>query len=137
MLCHLFVIYLVPPPRIIEHPTNTTVPVTQTAVLVCVGQGYGFVDVSWHRTIKSNEQSIPSKSIVTTMVSSDDITTIISSLTIPDLADSHRGSYWCVYSNNGGETHSGIAELATRSKPLLYDILLIFTLLHTYISSSS
>ena len=123
-----------PPPRIIEYPMNTTVPVTQTAVLVCVGQGYGLVDVSW---IRGKNKLIPSKSIVTTMVSSDDITTIISSLTIPDLADGDRGSYWCVYSNNGGETHSGIAELATRSKPLLHDILLIFILLHTYISFSS
>ena len=36
-----------PPPRIIVHPMNKTRPhaVTENATFVCVGQGYGFVDV--------------------------------------------------------------------------------------------
>ena len=49
--------YLVPPSRIIEHPTNITQPITQTAVLVCVGQGYGFVDISWIRMVNGDERS--------------------------------------------------------------------------------
>ena len=108
--------YLVSSPRIIEHPLDIEILVTQTAVFKCVGQGYGFVDVSWLRTLNNSEQSIPSKSIVTTMVSSDNITTITSSLIISNLADSKRGNYWCVYINSAGETHSAIAELTIESK---------------------
>ena len=46
---------------------NTTLPVTQTAVLACVGQGYGFVDVSWIRIVNGDERSLRGKSIVTTI----------------------------------------------------------------------
>ena len=113
-MCYV-ILYSVPPPRIIEHPIDIELPVTQTAMFECVGHGYGFVDVSWLRTISNNERSLPSKSTVTTMVSSDNIATITSVLTISDLADSKRGNYWCVYTNSGGETHSRIADLTIES----------------------
>ena len=105
-----------PPPRIIEHPMDIEFLVTQTAVFKCVGQGYGLVDVSWLRKINNTERSIPSKSTVITLVSSDNITTITSSLIISDLNDSKRGNYWCVYINSAGETHSALAELTIGSK---------------------
>ena len=107
-----------PPPRIIEHPMDVTIPVTETAVFVCVGQGYEFVDVYWRRIrIRDyRERYPPSKSTVTTMVTPDNITTITSILTIPDITDSNRGDYWCVYSNNNGGRRSNIAQLAIGSK---------------------
>ena len=107
-----------PPPRIIEHPMDVTVPVTQTAVFVCVGQGYGLVDVNWRRIKRgqSRERPPPDKSTVATMVTPDNITTITSMLTIPDVADGNRGDYWCVYSNNINETRSNIVQLAIGSK---------------------
>ena len=95
---------------------NTTLPVTQTAVLVCVGQGYGFVDVSWIRIVNGDERSLRGKSIVTTMVTPDNITTITSSLTIPDLENRDGRDYKCIYSNSEGETSSYIASLTIGGK---------------------
>ena len=107
-----------PPPRIIEHPMDIIVPVTETVVFVCVGQGYGFVDVNWQRIRigQSRERPPPDKSTVITMVTPDNVTTITSILTIPDVTDRNRGDYWCVYSNNVNETRSNIARLAIGSK---------------------
>ena len=105
-----------PPPRIIEHPKNITVPLEQTAVFVCVGQGYGFVEVNWNRARNNKVRPLPGKSAVVTKVTSDDITTITSTLTLPDLASGHRGNYWCEYSNNVSETLSYIGQLTIGSK---------------------
>ena len=107
-----------PPPRIIEHPMDTTRPVTQTAVFVCVGQGYGFVDVSWIRVKNNNDEiPIPSKSIVTTMATPDNITTLTSILTIPNLKDNDdKKNYKCIYNNSKGEIHSNHARLTIGSK---------------------
>ena len=92
---------------------DKTCPVTQNATFVCVGQGYGFVDVSWIRIRSGNERSPPDKSIVTTMVTPDNVTSI---LTIPDLRDNDGGRYRCRYNNNGGETNSNLARLTIGSK---------------------
>ena len=108
--------YLVPRPRIIEHPMNMELPVTQTAVFVCVAQGYGLVDVSWIRIVNGDERSLRGKSIVTTMVTPDNITTITSSLTIPDLENRDGRDYQCIYSNSEGEISSYIASLTIQSK---------------------
>ena len=95
---------------------DTTVPVTQAAVFVCVGQVYGLVDVSWIRIVNDDEKSPRGKSIVTTMVIPDSITTIISSLTIPDLETRDGRDYKCIYSNNEGEMSSYIASLTIVGK---------------------
>ena len=94
---------------------NTTRPVTQTAVFICVGQGYGFVDVSWIRVKNNNEEiPIPSKSIVTTMATPDNIT---SNLSIPRLKDSDdQRRYKCIYSNSGGKMDSNLVTLTIGSK---------------------
>ena len=92
---------------------DKTRPVTQNATFVCVGQGYGFVDVMWFTERKSSEISLPGKSIVTTMVTPDNTTSI---LTIPDLRNNDRGRYRCGYTNSGGETDSDVARLIIRSK---------------------
>ena len=116
MLCPLFVKHLVPPPRIIEHPLDATVPVTQAAGFICVGQGYGLVDVSWIRILNGDERSPRRKSIVTTMVTPDNITTITSSLTIPNLENRDGRDYKCIYSNSEGQTSSYIASLTIGGK---------------------
>ena len=91
---------------------DKTRPPTQNATFVCVGQGYGFVDVRWVRGGR-NGRSPPGKSIVTTMATPDNITSI---LTIPDLIGSDGGRYRCRYNNSGGETHSNNARLTIGSK---------------------
>ena len=104
-----------PPPRIIVHPMDRTRPVTENATFTCVGQGYGFVDVSWVRirNNNNNERPLRSKSIVTTMVTPDNVTSI---LTIPDLENSDGRPYMCRYINSGGETDSDLARLIIGSK---------------------
>ena len=107
-----------PPPKIIKHPMDRTDPVTQTAVLVCVGQGYGVVDANWIRRRGSIEGSPPDKSVVTTIM--PDNTGITSILTVPDLRDNDGGSYKCRYKSSGGETDSDIAILTIASKCIHY-----------------
>ena len=102
-----------PPPRIIEHPMDVELPVTETAVFVCVGQGYGLVDVNWVRITRNDERLLRSKSTMATMVTHDNITSI---LTIPDLEDRDGRDYRCIYNNSGGETHSNNATLTIGSK---------------------
>ena len=102
-----------PPPRIIEHPMDIRRPVTVSTVFVCVGQGYGSVDVNWVRIIKIDERPLRSKSTVTTMVTPDNITSI---LTIPDLEERDGRGYRCIYNNSAGEAHSNKATLTIGSK---------------------
>ena len=102
-----------PPPRIIVQPMGKTRPVTENATLECVGQGYRFVDVNWFRIRSGNERPLRTKSIVTTMVTPDNVTSI---LTIPDLENRDGGRYRCEYSNSGGETDSDNARLIIGSK---------------------
>ena len=91
---------------------DITFPATQNATFVCVGQGYGFVDISWVR-MRSMERPLRSKSIVTTTVTSDNITSI---LTIPDLRNNDGRQYRCRYINSGGQTDSRPARLTIGSK---------------------
>ena len=102
-----------PPPRIIEHPMDVELPVTETAVFVCVGQGYGLVDVNWVRKTRNDERLVQSKSTMATMVTHDNTTSI---LTIPDLEDRDGRDYRCIYNNSGGETHSNNATSTIGSK---------------------
>ena len=90
---------------------DITVPVTQTAEFVCIGQGYGYVDVMWFRG--NGNRSLPGRSTVTT---EDNFTTITSILTIPDVNDNTPSRYGCRYSNNENETDSSIARLTIEGK---------------------
>ena len=106
-----------PPPRIIEHPMDSGVPITDIVVFMCVGQGYGLVDVSWLRGRGNHGRPPPDRSTVTTMVTPDDITTITSTLTIPNVTEEeHDTTYRCRYSNSEGETDSSIVRLTIGSK---------------------
>ena len=80
----------------------------------CVGQGYGLVDVMWFKGNK--EKSPPGRSTMTTMVTPDDITTITSILTIPNVNDNTPKMYRCRYSNHEGENDSNIARLTIGCK---------------------
>ena len=100
-----------PPPRIIVQPVGITRPVTQNATFVCVSQGYGFVNVRWFRGERN--RSPPGRSIVTTMVAPNNITSL---LTIPNLRNNDGGRYRCRYINSGGETDSDLARLTIGSK---------------------
>ena len=90
---------------------NQTVPVTETVEFICVGQGYGIVNVSWYRG-RNNTQP-PAMSNVINIVTPNFIN---STLTIPNLRDRDSGGYRCRYSNNGGRTFTNFATLTIESK---------------------
>ena len=92
---------------------DVTAPVTQTAMFVCVGQGYGLVDVSWFSSGRNSLRSLPDKSIFTTIVTSDNITSILS---IPDIINNDEAHYRCRYNNSGGVTDSGQRRLTIGGK---------------------
>ena len=104
-----------PPPRITEQPMDVMQPVTETAMFICVGQGYGFVDVNWVRINRQNRNEIAlrQKSVVNTVVSPDNITSV---LTIPRLENKDGRDYRCIYSNSQGDTRSNNATLTIGSK---------------------
>ena len=82
----------------------------------CVGQGYGFINVSWVIGRGNNERPPPDKSTVTTMVTPDNITTITSILTIPDVNDRDGKIFRCNYCNGKGDTYSNSAALTIGCK---------------------
>ena len=94
---------------------DITLPVTQNATFVCVGQGYGFVDVEWVRLVRNQrERPPPERSTVTTIVTPDNIT---STFTIPDVTERENlRNYRCIYNNNAGETPSDTALLTIGGK---------------------
>ena len=92
---------------------DITVPITETAMFVCVGQGYGLVVVNWVRIVRNDERPLRPKSTIATMVTHDNITSI---LTIPDLEDGDGRDYRCIYNNSGGQIHSNNATLTIGSK---------------------
>ena len=105
-----------PPPRIIEHPMDMIVPANRTVIFVCVGEGYGFVEVNWFRVRRGNVRTLRGKSMVNTTVIEDSIT---STLTIPRLNDNDgKDDYRCNYNNIGGQTSSKDATLTIDCKCL-------------------
>ena len=98
-----------PAPRIIVQPMDITVPATQNATFVCVGQGYGFVDVSW----SGNRRTLRERSIITTKITSDNITSM---LTIFDARGRDEGTYRCRYNNSGGIRNGDRARLTIGSE---------------------
>ena len=95
---------------------DMTVPRRGIAVFLCVGQGYGSVNVMWFRGTSDNGGSPPERSTVTTMVTPDNITTITSILTIPDVNNKTLKWYRCRYNNSEGETDSNIVRLTVVCK---------------------
>ena len=108
-----------PSPRIIKQPVDTMRLATQNATFVCVGQGYGFIDISWIRGVRINERPPPSKSIVTTVITPDSIT---NTLIIPKLRDRDKGRYKCRFVNSAGGTDSYRALLSIESKCLHFSV---------------
>ena len=100
-----------PPPRIIEQPMDITRPVTEDAMFTCVGQGYGFVDVSWYRE-RANRNPVEIRGIgrssYNIMVTPDHIS---STLTISDLLNRDERNYWCRFDNNIGHVLSRFTAL--------------------------
>ena len=105
-----------PPPRIIKHPMDIAVLRGETAVFECVGQGYGFINASWVRGKGKYERPPPERSTVTFMATQNDITTITSILTIPNVNDAIAKLYRCKFSNSEGEVYSDIGKMTVKSK---------------------
>ena len=100
---------------------DVIVPGGGTAMFKCVGQGYGYVDVSWFR----GSGNLRRKSNVTTIVTSYNITSI---LTIPDVNNKDERNYVCIYNNSAGLTRSNAGRLTIGSKGSHIMIIQLYTL---------
>ena len=108
---------------------NITIPAGSNITFKCVGQGYGFVDVSWVIGRGDNERFPHNKSTVTTMATPDNITAITSILTIPYVNDGDGRNFRCIYRNSIGEMYSATARLTIGSK---YIVIMFNYTVHVY-----
>ena len=100
-------IFIVSPPHIITHPTDTRAAAPFSGVFTCSAGGYGHLNISWYREDASH-QLIPDKCTVN-QTSSPQITT--STLTIPHVTEDDGGKYYCVVWANKQATRSRHAIL--------------------------
>jgi len=94
-------------PVIVQQPMDQTVPPTEVANFTCTGQAYGDVNVSWF-TMRRNNNPLPDKAIITTNITPDLITSI---LTIPNVLARDEREYLCRLINSAGSTDSDLAQL--------------------------
>ena len=99
-------------PVIIQSPKNVITPLSSTATFTCVGQGYGFVSVTWKR--RNTAKAIPRKSKINNTYTLNHY--IVSTLTIPSVRTRDKGIYQCVYVNSKGPAYSNFAILQIGSK---------------------
>ena len=88
---------------------DLTRSVTETAIFTCVGQGYGLVNVSWHRQNDNRNPVTRRRRFTSNIVVTPD--RISSTLTIVDLQNNDERNYWCRFDNNIGHMLSMFATL--------------------------
>ena len=111
LLWKYFLIYVVLPPAIAESPNDVITPLLSTVTFKCIGQGYGYVRVTWEKRNSGNP--LPSKMNIDTYILNHHI---ISILTIPSVQFEDEGIYQCVYVNSRGATYGYPARLDVGSK---------------------
>lgn len=104
--------YIVLHPVIAESPKSVITPLSTTATFKCVGQGYGYVRVTWEK--RNTDILLPNKTKIDTIYTADHH--IISILTIPTVEVEDEGIYQCVYMNSKATTYSYFARLNIGSK---------------------
>ena len=124
----MYNIFLVSPPYIITHPTDTSAAAPFSGVFTCSAGGYGHLNISWHREDVPH-QLIPDKCTVS-QTSSPQITT--STLTIPHVIDDDAGKYYCVVWANKQATRSRRATLYTSSMSELNQELILVDIVFNY-----
>ena len=99
-------------PVIIESPKNVLTPLLSTALFTCIGQGYGYVSVTWKKRNTNNplHKKIKAHTIYTSNHH------IISTLTVPSVKNKDAGTYQCVYVNSIGSAYSNFATLKIGGK---------------------
>jgi len=113
--------YIVAPPQITTHPTDTSAATPFSGVFTCSASGYGYLNIVWYRT----PGVLPDKSSISE-VHSPKITT--STLVIPNVTNDDVGDYHCIVRTRNFGVWSEIARLYYGST---YDIIyLSYILLH-------
>jgi len=105
--CKFIILLLVPFPRIITHPTDTSAAAPFSAVFICSAQAYGEMLIQWE-----GKDNLPSP----VQVSTPELTT--STLTIPNVTGKDAGTYYCVVWANRQGARSHAASLVFSGKPL-------------------
>ena len=100
---------LVSPPVIRKHPTPEKATVYSSITFKCKVEGHGAINVEWRKL----GSALP----VTATVSNANLTNGVSSiLKITKLVGFYAGMYYCVASNQAGQTTSKYAKLSVEGK---------------------
>ena len=97
-------LFIVPAPHIITHPTDTSAVVPFSGVFTCSAGGYGYRYIIWYR----RTGPIPKKAYSTLIPSVNETTSV---LTIPNVTSKDVGVYYCVVWVNKTAIQSQTANL--------------------------
>jgi len=104
-----FVLYVVPVPFFVIHPTDTSAAAPFSSEFTCSAGGYGYRNIVWYR--RSN--TLPKKAYSTLIPSVNETTSI---LTIPNVTIEDVGVYYCRVWVNRAAIQSRSANLFLSGK---------------------
>ena len=100
---------LVSPPVMIKHPKPEMATVCSSITFTCKVEGYGHINVEWRKL----GSALP----ITATVSNTNFTNGVSSiLKITNMVGYYTGMYYCVASNQAGQTTSKYAKLSVKGE---------------------
>ena len=100
----MLLIFVVVPPQITTHPTDTSAAAPFSGVFTCSASGYGYLNITWYRT----PRLLPDKSNISEVYSPEATT---STLVIPNATNDDTGGYYCVVKANEYGVWSNVAKL--------------------------
>jgi len=89
-ICNTF-LFLAPPPRVTQQPTNTSAADPFGAHFTCVAIGFGTITIYWKK-VNAIDKEIPSKAIISEERSLESVN---STLFIPNVILADEGGYYC------------------------------------------
>ena len=109
--CYAYIspIHTASPPSFIEQPKHTRVNFYESATLSCAVQAFGYTQVAWKKT----GSILPITATVNNTVSLNGVASV---LTITGTSGYYKGLYYCIASNEVGETVSKAALLRVTGK---------------------
>ena len=85
---HIYVYYVVPPSNIVTQPADTSAAAPFSGVFTCSVFGYGYQNITWHKTPGTFPHKCKTKEITSHGV-------ITSTLIIPNVTEKDVGKYYC------------------------------------------
>ena len=108
-------------PAFLKDPGPATVNISANVTFSCTAKGFNITDLVWRKVGSSR---LPLTATNKTKWSSNEVTSI---LTITKTAGYYRGKYYCVATNNAGETPSNQAQLLVQGYYFMFYIEVLAT----------